>query len=219
MGGRHFLGCVHLVLPDDRPGGARRSRPAHLARLQLADRGRQYRHLLAAGVLDRRGLGLRSRPHRAPIPKLQGRPQDVTDGAANNKATKYKTSDLCWVSYNAVMSLAGRRSSWSRRAPQHQPTEVYRPMKDDGTRVEYRRVRTTRTTTVSTGSSPPPTAPSTTTASTRWAAHADTDSVFTVPVYGNHPGEPCHQAAFADSRCAQAWHWGLDKVVDVNDNA
>jgi hypothetical protein len=44
-------------------------------------------------------------------------------------------------------------------------------------------------------------------------------SVFTVPVFGNDPEEPCHKDAFADSSCAQAWQWGLDKVVDVHGNA
>jgi hypothetical protein len=31
--------------------------------------------------------------------------------------------------------------------------------------------------------------------------HADTESVSAVPVFGNHPGEPCHADTFADSRC------------------
>jgi hypothetical protein len=31
--------------------------------------------------------------------------------------------------------------------------------------------------------------------------------------------EPCDKDAFADSSCAQAWQWGLDKVVDVHGNA
>ncbi|MFF4245404.1 polymorphic toxin-type HINT domain-containing protein [Streptomyces sp. NPDC001822] len=52
--------------------------------------------------------------------------------------------------------------------------------------------------------------------------HADTDSVSTVPVFGNHPEEPCYAATFADSRCGegkqQAWSWGLDKVVDLHGN-
>ncbi|TKA11946.1 hypothetical protein [Actinacidiphila oryziradicis] len=36
---------------------------------------------------------------------------------------------------------------------------------------------------------------------------------------GNDPEEPCHKDAFADSSCAQAWQWVLDKVVDVHGNA
>jgi RHS repeat-associated protein len=47
-----------------------------------------------------------------------------------------------------------------------------------------------------------------------------TNSVLTVPVYGNHPGEPCYQAGnWAGSVCMQAWRWGLDYVEDVHGNA
>ncbi|MFG3700646.1 RHS repeat-associated core domain-containing protein [Micromonospora sp. NPDC047620] len=42
---------------------------------------------------------------------------------------------------------------------------------------------------------------------------AETDSAFTVPVYGNHVGEPCHGASFAVSWCQQAYRWNLDFVV------
>ncbi|WP_250445764.1 SpvB/TcaC N-terminal domain-containing protein [Actinotalea sp. C106] len=45
---------------------------------------------------------------------------------------------------------------------------------------------------------------------------ADTrlNSTWTVPVFGNHPGERCYAPAFKDSRCQQAWRWNLDYVVD-----
>ncbi|GGR64196.1 ricin-type beta-trefoil lectin domain protein [Streptomyces roseolus] len=46
-----------------------------------------------------------------------------------------------------------------------------------------------------------------------------TDSVLAVPVYGNHPGEPCYQAKWEDSDCLQAWRWNLDYVEDVHGNA
>ncbi|WP_325605818.1 polymorphic toxin-type HINT domain-containing protein [Nocardioides sp.] len=41
-----------------------------------------------------------------------------------------------------------------------------------------------------------------------------TNSVWTVPVFGNDVGEPCHKAAAAESWCQQAWRWNLDKSVD-----
>src|SRR5690606_34178800 len=48
---------------------------------------------------------------------------------------------------------------------------------------------------------------------------AETNSTWTVPVYGNHPGEPCYQAGnFAASRCEQAWRWNLDYVIDPHGN-
>jgi RHS repeat-associated protein len=148
-------------------------------------------------------------------------------GAPNNTAKKDKTSDLCWVSYNAVMSLNGKTTELVRDASAgsdpEKDSERYRPQDDDGTRVEHR-----------VGGSNDDNNGEywvvTTTDGTQFyyglnnvgGGRADTNSVSTVPVFGNHPGEPCHAGAFADSRCGagkqQAWRWGLDKVVDVHGN-
>ncbi|SCL30352.1 intein C-terminal splicing region/RHS repeat-associated core domain-containing protein [Micromonospora nigra] len=47
-----------------------------------------------------------------------------------------------------------------------------------------------------------------------------TNSVLTVPVYGNHAGEPCYQAGdWHGSHCTQGWRWSLDYVEDVHGNA
>lgn len=47
-----------------------------------------------------------------------------------------------------------------------------------------------------------------------------TYSVWTVPVFGDDPGEPCHKSTgFSDSSCYQAWRWNLDYVVDTHNNA
>ncbi|MFI1953989.1 polymorphic toxin-type HINT domain-containing protein [Streptomyces xinghaiensis] len=46
-----------------------------------------------------------------------------------------------------------------------------------------------------------------------------TNSTWTVPVYGNDAGEPCHASSFADSWCRQAWRWNLDYAVDPRGNA
>ncbi|MDH6434816.1 RHS repeat-associated protein [Streptomyces sp. SAI-144] len=148
-------------------------------------------------------------------------------GTPNNTAKKDKTSDLCWVSYNAVMSLGGKTTELVRDAASgsdpDKDTEIYRPQQDDGTRVEHRVggtnddnngeywvVTTIDGTQYYYGQN------------TVGGGHATTNSVSTVPVFGNHPDEPCHATAFADSRCGagkqQAWRWGLDKVVDVNSN-
>ncbi|MGW3289905.1 polymorphic toxin-type HINT domain-containing protein, partial [Streptomyces sp. NPDC001002] len=63
-------------------------------------------------------------------------------GIPNNTGKKNKTSDLCWASYNAVMSLAGKTTELVRDAASgsdpEKDTEVYRPQQDDGTRVEHR---------------------------------------------------------------------------------
>ncbi|WP_405618248.1 polymorphic toxin-type HINT domain-containing protein [Streptomyces sp. NBC_00076] len=148
-------------------------------------------------------------------------------GAPNNSAKKDKTSDLCWVSYNAVMSLGGKTTELVRDAASgsdpEKDTEFYRPQQDDGTRVEHRVggtnddnngeywvVTTTDGTQYYYGQN------------SVGGGHATTNSVSTAPVFGNHPSEPCHATSFADSRCGagkqQAWRWGLDKVVDVHGN-
>ncbi|MFD3311052.1 polymorphic toxin-type HINT domain-containing protein [Streptomyces sp. NPDC058694] len=144
----------------------------------------------------------------------------LNSGAPNNTAKKDKTSDLCWVSDNAVMSLAGKTTELVRVGD----TDTYRPQQDDGTRVQLK-------TGGSSGDNDGEHWVVTTTDGTQYfyglnnvgGGHADTNSVSTVPVFGNHPGEPCYATAFADSRCGagkkQAWRWGLDKVVDVHGNA
>lgn len=141
-------------------------------------------------------------------------------GTPNNTAAKDKTSDLCWVSYNAVMSLNGRTTELVRVGN----TDVYRPQNDDGTRVE---LKTGATNADNDGEYWVVTTRDGTTyyygLDAVGGGHAATDSVSTVPVFGNHPGEPCHTDTFADSRCGagkqQAWSWGMDKVVDVHGNA
>ncbi|WP_308403116.1 RHS repeat-associated core domain-containing protein [Streptomyces sp. Tu102] len=151
----------------------------------------------------------------------------LNSGAPNNTARKDKTSDLCWVSYNALMSLGGKTMELVRDAAAgsdpETDTETYRPQKDDGTRVER---RTGGTNGDNNGEYWIVTTPE----GTKYyfglnqvgGGHAATNSVSTVPVFGNHPEEPCHATAFADSRCGagkkQAWRWGLDKIVDVHGN-
>ncbi|GLI42076.1 type IV secretion protein Rhs [Glycomyces algeriensis] len=62
----------------------------------------------------------------------------------------------------------------------------------------------------------------TTTDGTQYLFAADpttTASRWTVPVFGNHSGEPCYTANdFDASRCAQAYRWMLDQVIDVRGN-
>lgn len=43
-------------------------------------------------------------------------------------------------------------------------------------------------------------------------------SRWTVPVFGNHAGEPCRSGTFESSSCRQAYRWLLDKAVDVHGN-
>src|ERR1051326_8051350 len=48
---------------------------------------------------------------------------------------------------------------------------------------------------------------------------ATTNSVGTIPVFGNGTAEPCYSAtSFAASQCAMAYQWNLDYVVDPHGN-
>ncbi|MFI0479651.1 RHS repeat-associated core domain-containing protein [Actinomadura sp. 9N215] len=47
----------------------------------------------------------------------------------------------------------------------------------------------------------------------------ETDSTWTMPVFGNDADEPCHESSFAASWCQQAYRWNLDHVVDPAGNA
>src|SRR5690606_31788936 len=126
-----------------------------------------------------------------------------------------KTGDQCWVSDNATLSLNGQATELVKDG-----TNTFRMVTDDGTRIqrltdtslgngddngEYWKVTTPDGTQYFFG---------------RHRRHAfpedqaATNSTWTVPVYGNHPGEPCHAATFSNSWCRQAWRWNLDYVVD-----
>ncbi|CNE28938.1 Cell wall-associated polypeptide CWBP200 [Mycobacterium tuberculosis] len=47
----------------------------------------------------------------------------------------------------------------------------------------------------------------------------ETNSTWTMPVFGDDSGEPCHASSFASSWCQQAYRWNLDYVVDPSGNA
>lgn len=140
----------------------------------------------------------------------------------NDNTTDKKKSDLCWAGDNMVMSLGGS----STELVHDDATGQWIPASDDGSKVERKTGSTSGAqegeywiVTARDGSryhfgrhdigahgegSPAPTV---------------TNSVFTVPVFGNHVGEPCHKTEFKDSGCQQAWRWNLDYVEDVHGNA
>ncbi|NXY96974.1 ricin-type beta-trefoil lectin domain protein [Streptomyces sp. BR123] len=138
----------------------------------------------------------------------------------NDNATDKKKGDLCWAGDNMVMSLGGNSTELVRDAA----TGQWVPAGDDGSRVERK-----TDTAIANGAKDGEYWVVTTPNGTRYffgrhdvdgaGTRAVTDSVFTVPVFGNHAGEPCHQAAFADSSCQQAWRWNLDYVEDIHGNA
>ncbi|MFY1678345.1 ricin-type beta-trefoil lectin domain protein [Streptomyces sp. WMMC905] len=146
--------------------------------------------------------------------------QDAKARAGGNNA-KHPTHDLCYGSNNATMTLGGQTVSlvwesgkgWTTSSGDGSKVEL---LKDTGLNNgdadgEYWRVTTQDGVQYHFGRNRLP----------GWKdGEAETGSVFTVPVAGNHDGEPCHKAGdFAGSFCDQAWKWNLDYVVDPNGNA
>ncbi|GAA4201795.1 RHS repeat-associated core domain-containing protein [Actinocatenispora rupis] len=141
---------------------------------------------------------------------------DQNDGANNVGKT---TGDQCWGPDNAALSLEGHSSQIVKDAD----SGDWKLKNDDGTRIEkltgadngahngeYWRVTTPDGTQYFFGRNKLP----------GWeTGDATSDSTWTLPVYGNDPDDPCHQAAYADSWCQQAWRWNLDYVVDPHGNA
>ncbi|MFK0013905.1 ricin-type beta-trefoil lectin domain protein [Streptomyces sp. NPDC091027] len=136
----------------------------------------------------------------------------------NDNATDKKKGDLCWAGDSVVMSLGGGTAELVHDAA----TGKWVSATDDGARVE-------RMTGGSNGAKDGEYWVVTTRDGTKYhfgrhdvdgaGTRAVTNSVFTVPVVGNHSGEPCYQSTYANSFCRQAWRWNLDFVEDVHGNA
>jgi len=136
---------------------------------------------------------------------------DDMGGGANNTT---KTGDQCWATDNATLTLNGSGGELVRDGA----TGVWRARNDNGARIErltgaangdndgeYWKVTTQDGTQYFFGLNRLP----------GWASgNPVTNSVWTVPVYGNHSGEPCRQSTFDASHCAQVWRWNLDHVID-----
>ncbi|MEV7579043.1 ricin-type beta-trefoil lectin domain protein [Streptomyces erythrochromogenes] len=153
----------------------------------------------------------------------EDRKPSPTGGKANNdNTTDKKKGDLCWAGDSVILSLGGSTTELVH----DEATGKWVPATDDGSVVELKtggdsRVRNGEYWVVTTRDG------------TRYhygrhnvGTHGDgtdpknvTESVFTVPVFGNHPGEPCHATAYKDSSCRQAWRWNLDYVEDIHGNA
>ncbi|MFE7455797.1 polymorphic toxin-type HINT domain-containing protein [Streptomyces sp. NPDC057554] len=136
---------------------------------------------------------------------------------ANNPGQAGKTGDLCFGSDQMVMSLGGS----STELVKDDTSGAWRPADDDGSRLE-------RKTGAENGARGGEYWVLTTTDGTQYhfglnklpgAAAQRTNSTLTVPVAGNHSGEPCYASAFADSFCDQGWRWMLDYVVDPRGDA
>lgn len=144
--------------------------------------------------------------------------QDKKAGSGFNNP-KDDTGDLCHGAPMVTLSLNGG----STQLVLDDATKKWRPAKDDGSRVELLQG-------ASNGDKEGDHWRFTNPQGIQfyfglnklsgWAAGKPvTNSAWTVPVYGNQPGEPCYNATFADAVCDQAYRWNLDYVVDPRGNA
>ncbi|UFS59086.1 RHS repeat domain-containing protein [Subtercola endophyticus] len=144
------------------------------------------------------------------------------DNGASGPVTT--SGDLCWKTDNATLSLGGHTGQLVKDAG----TGAWRLQSDDGSRIEH--LVGTAAGCAANGTYDTDCWRLTTRDGTQyyfglnqlpgWATgKPTTNSTFTVPVYGNDSGEPCHAATFAASACTQAWRWNLDYVVDAHNNA
>lgn len=138
------------------------------------------------------------------------------------------SGDLCWKSDNGELSFAGHSGTLVKDG---NPGE-FRLQDDDGTivkelttctavtaRKDCWEVITTDGTQYYFGMNHLP-------GYTNDTATAPTNSVWTVPVYGNDDGEPGYngtggsaKGTFATEATTEAWRWNLDYVVDPHGNA
>ncbi|MEV6644325.1 polymorphic toxin-type HINT domain-containing protein [Amycolatopsis sp. NPDC051371] len=139
------------------------------------------------------------------------------DLGGNNNQTK--TGDLCSFSDNATISFSGANGDLVF----DKDKKIWHPKDDDGTRVErltggangdkfgeYWKVTTPDGVQYFFGLNHLP----------GWGSgKAETQSTWTVPVFGNNTDEPCNAATYAASWCNRAWRWNLDYVVDPHGNA
>ena len=158
--------------------------------------------------------------------KYQGCADDMTGG--NNTV---KTGDLCWQRDNATISLNGKSLELVH---DNAHPDVWKLRVDDGSRVQHFLGASNGDLGEAAASGKPGDVGEwwmlTTPDGTQywfgrnqlpgWATgKTETNSVDTVPVFGNHVNEPCHKTTFAASWCWQGYRWNLDYVVDPNQNA
>ncbi|WP_246002089.1 RHS repeat-associated core domain-containing protein [Allorhizocola rhizosphaerae] len=141
------------------------------------------------------------------------------DGKTPNNASR-KTGDQCWGTDNATFSLNGKGGELVR----DDATGAWKARSDDGSKIER-----LYDTTTGNGARNGEYWKMTSRDGTQyffgrnrlqgWVdPNPQTRSTLTVPVFGNHPGEPCYTTSFDTAWCTQAWRWYLDYVVDPHGN-
>lgn len=139
---------------------------------------------------------------------------DMANGASNNS----KNGDACWSDDQPVTVSFG---SHAGELIQSGTSNTWRLRDDDGTRFEK------YTTDFDSNDNDDEAWKATTSDGTQYffgrgqamEGSASTNATWTMPVHGNHSGEPCRDDTYASSYCQQAWRWNLDYVMDVHGNA
>ena len=126
-------------------------------------------------------------------------------------------ADLCWAFDNATIMLNGASGElikdasgrWRLTSDQDWRIEPLTGASNGDNNGEYWRITTPEGTEYLFGQN----------RLAGWTSgKEETNSAWTVPVYGDDSGEPCYQSTFADAWCQQAWRWNLDYVRDAHDN-
>ncbi|MCE6994367.1 polymorphic toxin type 43 domain-containing protein [Saccharothrix sp. S26] len=139
------------------------------------------------------------------VERTYGGCTDDTEGTA----APTNTGDLCWRSDNATATYPGGGGMLVR----NEADGAWRQKSDNGARIslgtgvdngddngEHWTITTVDGTTHYFGS------------------RKESNSTWTVPVFGDDEHEQCNGTTFATSWCVQAWRWNLDKSVDARGN-
>ncbi|MDX8034804.1 polymorphic toxin-type HINT domain-containing protein [Lentzea sp. BCCO 10_0856] len=142
-----------------------------------------------------------------------------TSCAENTDDVKLKTADRCWFDENASLVLAGSGG----QIIYDKARDLYRLKNDDGSKVE-------RKFGAANGDRDGEHWVITKSDGTRYVfgrnkldgwidGKPETQSAWTVPVFGRYTDQPCHNAnSWKDSWCDRAWRWNLDHVIDKHGN-
>ncbi|GAB2979149.1 RHS repeat-associated core domain-containing protein [Saccharothrix stipae] len=129
-----------------------------------------------------------------------------------------QTGDLCWAGQIVTMNLGGQATE----LVYEQATNTWRAAQDGGSRIElvqgasngvvdgeYWKITNTAGVSYYFGRNRGP----------GYTNQEQTNSAWTVPVYGPRSGDKCYNpSGFGSSWCMQAWRWNLDFVEDTHGN-
>ncbi|MDX8146930.1 RHS repeat-associated core domain-containing protein [Lentzea sp. BCCO 10_0061] len=131
------------------------------------------------------------------------------DDKAGGTTPPKESGDLCWRSDNAVAAFQRGGGQLIR----DDATGQWRAESDNGSRIE-------RLTGAANGDNDGEHWRITMPDGTQYlfGSRPEAGSAWTVPVFGDDTGEPCHGDSFGASMCTQVWRWNLDKVIDRHGN-